>query len=276
MRIAPSPCERKGHEVKQQQRLEYMLDFLLNEDPKYRNVGMPSDNDEKLRFLRSLLNVRPPNPIDPAFLAIQDAYLQEEEKTLIVTDGALLPAAPCNPLLSLWQGDITTLKVDAIVNAANSAMLGCFVPCHGCIDNIIHTRAGVQLRLACEELMEQQGHDEPTGSAKITEAYNLPSKYVLHTVGPIASSLLTKRHEAQLASCYRSCLALAMEHSLTSIAFCCISTGEFHFPQERAAAIAVQTVADYLQQHAVQIKVIFNVFKKSDYDIYSRLLMPNK
>ena len=214
--------------------------------------------------------------MNPEFLAVQDAYLQEEIRRQGVTDAAALPVAPGNPLLWVWKGDITTLKVDAIVNAANRALLGCFAPCHGCIDNAIHTRAGAQLRLACEEIMRAQGHDEPTGGAKITPAYNLPCKTVIHTVGPIVSGRLTKQDEAQLASCYRSCLTLAEENALTSIAFCCISTGEFHFPQERAAEIAVQTATDYLHEHASKIKVIFNVFTQRDHDLYARLLGANR
>lgn len=258
--------------MKQRERLAYLLEFLLEEGPQYRNIPVPTKEAERRQLLRSLFNVRPPLPIGDDFLAVQDAYLQEELNAKTITDANTLPHAPGNSLLSVWKGDITTLKVDGIVNAANSGMVGCFVPCHGCIDNIIHTNAGVQLRLACDALMEQQGHEEATGTAKITKAYNLPCKYVLHTVGPIVSGRLTTKHEEQLASCYRSCLTLATEHSLESIAFCCISTGEFHFPQKRAAEIAVQTVTKYLQEHPTRMKVIFNVFKESDHTIYSKLL----
>lgn len=169
-------------------------------------------------------------------------------------------------------GDITTLKIDAIVNAANSALRGCFVPCHSCVDNVIHSASGIQLRLACDELMREQGYEEPTGSAKITPAYNLPCQYVLHTVGPVVSGPLTEKHCRQLADCYKSCLKLASENQLRSVAFCCISTGEFHFPQKEAAEIAVKTVSDYLQTDTQIEKVIFNVFKQEDYHIYKRLL----
>ena len=172
----------------------------------------------------------------------------------------------------VWRGDITTLKIDAIVNAANSALRGCFVPCHGCVDNVIHSVSGIQLRLACDELMVKQGYDEPTGRAKITPAFNLPSRYVLHTVGPIVSYQLTKEHCRQLSDCYRSCLRLASENGLRSIAFCCISTGEFHFPREEAAQIAVRTVKDYLQEDEQITRVVFNVFQQEDYEIYKGIL----
>ena len=162
--------------------------------------------------------------------------------------------------------------MDAIVNAANSGMTGCYVPCHGCIDNAIHTFAGVQLRLACAELMAKQDRPEPTGQAKITQAYNLPCRYVLHTVGPIVQGPLTREHERQLASCYRSCLDLAGENHCKSLAFCCISTGEFRFPNRRAAAIAVETVKAWQAQHTGELEVVFNVFKDSDRAIYEKLL----
>mgnify|MGYP004524758729 FL=1 len=187
-----------------------------------------------------------------------------------VTDISAL--TPIQPDIYLWQGDITTLKCDAIVNAANNQMLGCFCPNHGCIDNAIHTFAGVQLRLDCAELMKKQGHEEPTGQAKITPAYNLPCRFVIHTVGPIVYGRLTDKDCELLRSCYRSCLKVADENSLKSIAFCCISTGEFHFPNERAAEIAIDTVKKYKAETQSEIKVIFNVFKDTDYKIYRELL----
>ena len=188
------------------------------------------------------------------------------------TDSELLPPSSLDGRLVLWRGDITTLKIDAIVNAANSALRGCFVPCHSCIDNIIHTYAGVQLRLDCDTIMNEQGYEEPTGQAKITPAYNLPSRYVIHTVGPIVSGKLTKKHCRQLADCYCSCLGLAAENGLKSIAFCCISTGEFHFPQQKAAEIAVKTVREYLKQDTSIERVVFNVFKPEDQEIYREIL----
>ena len=186
--------------------------------------------------------------------------------------GNVLPACPRNGKIVLWQGDITTLRCDAIVNAANSQLLGCFSPCHSCIDNIIHTMSGVQLRLACHELMQAQGHEEPAGQAKITPGFNLPAKYVLHTVGPIIHDEVTPEAEALLASCYRSCLALAEQKELSSIAFCCISTGVYSFPRERAAEIAVGTVEEYLRKGTRIRRVIFNVFTDADLEIYWKLL----
>ena len=200
---------------------------------------------------------------------MQDAYLQGETAAKVITDIADL--TPIQPGLYLWQGDITTLKCDAIANAANSGMTGCYIPNHRCIDNAIHTFAGVELRLACAELM-QQGYPEPTGRAKITPAFSLPCKYVLHTVGPIIDGRVTKADKELLASCYRSCLELAAENGLESVAFCCISTGEFHFPNEQAAQIAVETVKEFLKTQTSVKKVIFNVFKDLDKAIYEKLL----
>ena len=177
---------------------------------------------------------------------------------------------PVEDRIYLWQGDITTLKCGAIVNAANSRLLGCFAPCHLCIDNAIHTFAGVQLRLECNRIMAEQGYPEPTGKAKLTKAYNLPSEYVLHTVGPIIGGKLTEKDEKELASCYTNCLALAAKKGIKSVAFCCISTGEFHFPNETAAHIAIKTVRNFLKANK-DIKVIFNVFLQKDLDIYRRI-----
>lgn len=234
---------------------------------------IPSDEISQKRLLRALFNVRMPKTASDEFKRIQDEYLQEELRLKGVTDIASL--APVATDIYLWKGDITTLKCDGIVNAANSQMLGCFCPNHGCIDNAIHTFAGIGLRQECAEIMKNQG-EEPTGRAKITKAYNLPCKYILHTVGPIVYGELTKQHEKQLADCYRSCLTLADENSLQSIAFCCISTGEFHFPNVKAAQIAVLTVTDYKRRTKSKIKVIFNVFKESDYAIYARILGADK
>ena len=253
----------------QDERLDFLLRYLLAERKEYASIRMPDSVSEKRHLLRSLMNVRPPIPASAEFLAVQDAYLQARLSERGVTRlGELKPAQPG---IYLWQGDITTLAADAIVNAANSQMLGCFVPCHGCIDNAIHTYAGVQLRLACAAAMRQQGQEEATGHAKITKAYNLPCRFVLHTVGPIICGSVTKADRELLASCYRSCLDLAAETGLHSVAFCCISTGEFHFPGELAAEIAVHIVQAWRQQHPNQIEVIFNVFKDSDYEIYQRL-----
>ena len=246
----------------------YLIRALLRE--RREDLSVPQEEQAQKRLLRALFNVRPPNPCDAEFLRVQDEYLKEETRQKGVTD--LADLTPIYPDIYLWQGDITTLKCDAVVNAANSQMLGCFCPNHGCIDNAIHTFAGVQLRLACAELMTKQGHDEPTGQAKITPAFNLPCRYVLHTVGPIVGGRLTERDCGLLRSCYRSCLKVADENNLKSIAFCCISTGEFHFPNERAAEIAIRTVKDYKKETKSGIKVIFDVWKNEDYEIYNRLL----
>jgi len=256
----------------QAERRTYLIRALLDEEPRYSKIEIPADEREQKILLRSLMNVRMPRRAGAEFLTVQDAYLQEEIRKKGITDSDALPGSPIHSRLALWRGDITTLRIDAIVNAANSALRGCFVPCHSCVDNIIHSFSGVQLRLACDALMTEQGYDEPTGTAKITPAFNLPSRYVLHTVGPVVSGRLTKRHCGQLADCYRSCLELASERGLKSIAFCCISTGEFHFPQEKAAEIAVQTTADFLRTDMRLEKVVFDVFKQEDYDIYKRLL----
>lgn len=250
----------------------YLIKELLAELPQYQEMQIPENEEEQKRLLRSLMNIRPPRPINDSFLALQDEYLSEEVAEKGITDSALLPVSPLDSRLVLWRGDITTLKIDAIVNAANSALRGCFVPCHSCVDNIIHSVSGIQLRLACDEIMNEQGYDEPTGRAKITPAYNLPCRYVLHTVGPIVPGILTKKHCEQLAGCYQSCLELASEKGLKSIAFCCISTGEFHFPQKKAAEIAVKTVTDFLRTNTQIEMVVFNVFKQEDYEIYKSLL----
>ena len=254
----------------QTKRREYMIRYLLDEELKYKDTEMPDDIQAQKRLLRSLMNVRSPKPISEEFLRVQDDYLQEELSQKHITSVSDL--LPLEPGIYVWQGDITTLACDAIVNAANSGMTGCYYPCHGCIDNAIHSYAGIQLRLECDAIIKAQGHEEPTGTAKITEAYNLPCRYVLHTVGPIITGSLKKQDEDLLASCYRSCLALAEEYGLKSIAFCCISTGEFRFPNQRAAEIAVETVREYRKQTGSEIEVIFNVFKDIDDEIYRELL----
>lgn len=256
--------------MNQSEKRLFLIQSLLKERPEYRDVNIPAEPESQRQLLRGLMNIRAPQRIDADFLKMQDAYLQGENAAKGVTDAADL--APIQPGLYLWQGDITTLQCDAIVNAANSGMTGCYIPNHSCIDNAIHTFAGVELRLACAELMEQQGYPGPTGRAKITPAFNLPCKYVLHTVGPIIDGHVTQRDRELLASCYRSCLALAAENNLESVAFCCISTGEFHFPNELAAQIAVETVKDFLKKQTSVKKVIFNVFKDLDKAIYEKLL----
>lgn len=254
----------------QEQRRLYLIQELLKERPDGAGIEIPTEQEGQKRLLRSLFNLRQPQPASQEFLAVQDAYLQEETRRKGVTSLAQL--RPVEKGLYLWQGDITTLACGAIVNAANSQLLGCFYPCHGCIDNAIHTYAGVQLRLECAELLAKQGCPEPTGQAKITRAYNLPCRYVLHTVGPIVHGRLTREHQRLLASCYRSSLDLAGENHCKSLAFCCISTGEFHFPNQRAAEIAVETVKAWQAQYPGELEVVFNVFKDSDREIYKKLL----
>lgn len=256
--------------MNQSEKRLFLIQSLLKERPEYRDLSIPSESDSQRQLLRGLMNIRAPQRTDAEFLKTQDAYLQGETAAKGITDIAGL--TPIQPGLYLWQGDITTLKCDAIVNAANSGMTGCYIPNHRCIDNAIHTYAGVELRLACAELMEQQGHPEPTGQAKITPAFNLPCRYVLHTVGPIIDGRVTKEDKELLASCYRSCLELAAENSLESVAFCCISTGEFHFPNDLAAEIAVRTVKEFLKKQTSVKKVIFNVFKDLDKAIYEKQL----
>lgn len=252
----------------QSERRLWLIEALLKE--RGESLLPPSGEREQKRLLRALFNIRPPKPASREFLEVQDAYLQESIREKGVTDEKDIPFL--RGRLSLWQGDIVTLACDAVVNAANSAMLGCFCPNHGCIDNAIHTFAGVQLRLACARIMNEQGHEEKTGGAKITPAFNLPSRFVIHTVGPIVRGALTAKDTEELVSCYSSCLALAEKHGVETLAFCCISTGEFHFPPQQAAETAVSVATAYLSEHPSIKKVIFNVFKDSDAQIYRRLL----
>ena len=256
--------------MNQSEKRLFLIQSLLNERPSCQKQMIPTDPERQKILLRGLMNIRAPQSVGADFLQAQDAYLQDEIAAKGITD--ITGLTPIQPGLYLWQGDITTLCCDAIVNAANSGMTGCYIPNHRCIDNAIHTYAGVELRLACAELMEQQGYPEPTGQAKITPAFNLPCRYVLHTVGPIIDGRVTQRDRELLASCYRSCLELAAENSLESVAFCCISTGEFHFPNELAAEIAVRTVKDFLKKQTSVKKVIFNAFKDLDKAIYEKLL----
>lgn len=265
---------RKDIEMTQTEKRKYLITALLKEHPPYYETKIPSGEQEQKILLRSLFNIRKPKSVTDEFLMIQDAYLQEETRKKGIT--SLDNLKPIDRGIYLWCGDITTLQCDGIVNAANGQMLGCFCPNHGCIDNAIHTFAGVQLRLACAELISRQGHEEEPGRAKITSAYNLPCRYVLHTVGPMIHSRLTREDKELLAACYRSCLELAEQNELKSIAFCCISTGEFHFPNNKAAEIAIQAVKEYKAQTHSEIEVIFNVFKELDYNIYQTLLRANQ
>ena len=261
------------NDLNQAEKRAFLIKRLLDEDKRYRGMEVPADTYEQKRMLRSLMNIRRPQAIDTEFLTVQDEYLRQElEDTGITRLDDLKPV--CGDFY-LWQGDITRLQCGAIVNAANSCMTGCYVPCHACIDNCIHTFACIQLRLDSAERMQHQGHEEPTRQATITKAYNLPCDYVLHTVGPIIQDCVTPEDERLLASCYRSCLELAQQSGVDSMAFCCISTGVFHFPNQRAAEIAVETVRRYKAETGSEMKVIFNVFKDLDLEIYRQLLTEN-
>lgn len=233
------------------------------------DITTPESKEECDYLFKALRTIWEPQELPADFWDLQDAYLKEQAEKKGQT--LLSELDEVAPNLYLWQGDITTLKVDAIVNAANNQLLGCFVPYHRCIDNAIHSQAGLQLRLECYQLMQKQGHLEPTGQAKLTKAYNLPAKYVIHTVGPIVQGELGKNDEDLLVASYKSCLKLAVENEIESVAFCCISTGEFHFPNQRAAELAVKTVRDFMIEHP-QIKIVFNVFKDEDLKIYREII----
>lgn len=268
----------------QKERLDYLVQYLCQDSIVYKDIVVK--DEQKRQLLRSLMNIRMPKPASKKFIQIQDEFLQEEavEKGIVKTDD--LPTVkemlnvqfPFADRICLWKGDITRLKADAIVNAANSQMLGCFVPCHRCIDNAIHSSAGIQLRAECMEYMEEQrknygeDYEEPTGQAVITSAYNLPSRYVIHTVGPIVKEKLTQKECNLLNKCYQSCLEVAERKGLKSIVFCCISTGEFGFPNKEAAQIAVETVVEFLQNSQKIERVIFDVFKDEDFKIYQKSL----
>lgn len=256
-----------GIRINTAEQLDFLINYLLRE--RAEEFDVPQDFQSKRALLRSLMNVRPPLKISDEFLKVQDEFLSAETSSKTLTSPQDINETKGK--LMLWQGDITTLEVDAIVNAANSKLLGCFIPHHNCIDNVIHSAAGVQLRLECDRIMKNQGHDEEVGKAKITDAYNLPSGHVIHTVGPQipSGSMPSKRDCDDLASCYRSCLEIASYNRLESIAFCCISTGVFNFPQDLAAQIAIKTVDEYLKSNETTLKhVIFNVFTDRDYLIY--------
>lgn len=275
---APTAQSAADMPATQEERALWLINYL-RKDPACAYAGgnlveVPPDAEGRRLLLRALFNVRMPEPVSDAFLQVQDAYLagRREEKG-VTRLSELSPVSAAEPDLYLWRGDITTLATDAIVNAANSQMLGCFQPNHGCIDNAIHTYAGVQLRLECARLMRAQGHDEPTGAAKVTPAYNLPSRWVVHTVGPIVQGAHpTAQNRYALASCYTSCLAAARDVGARSIAFCCISTGVFGYPNQEAARVATDTVRSWKEKTGSGIKVVFNVFKPVDEHIYLELL----
>lgn len=267
------------------ERLDYLVKELCRDSDEYKNIKYKK-SDRRL-LMRSLMNIRMPKPISDEFLKEQDLFLKEETKGKGIVTLKDIPTIKeqynseykFSDKISIWQGDITRLAVDAIVNAANSHMLGCFVPCHKCIDNAIHSAAGIQLREECNDYMEMRrsknkNYEEPTGKAVITSAYNLPCKYVIHTVGPIVTSTLTESLKHDLKSCYESCLNEAVKKGIRSIAFCCISTGEFHFPNYEAAYIAVDTIDEYLKYNSEKFdRIIFNVFKDEDKEAYINLFI---
>lgn len=270
-------CGGKGDErvYKQedmQGRIAFLLDYLLKERPEFAGAQIPERFDEAFTLYRALVNMRQPLPVSDEFLRTQDAMLQQIAREKGIVDVADLAPTAFDERLALWQGDITALRIDAIVNAANSALLGCFVPGHHCIDNAIHTFAGVQLRQACSDIMRAQAHPEPTGAAKITPAFNLPARFVVHTVGPITNGHPTEAQRRQLADCYASCLRAAEGAGCASIAFCCISTGEFRYPAAEAARVAIDAVRAYLDGGSAIDRVVFNVFLDKDQAIYERLL----
>lgn len=261
----------------QDQRLDYLVEEFKTDSVQYKELETPKDIEGKRRILRSLMNIRMPRKMDKAVLSVQDAYLQERVRENGIVELDDIPMI--RDRMSIWQGDITRLAVDAIVNAANSQMLGCFVPMHTCIDNCIHTFAGVELRAECSRQMNRlrlkygKDYEQPTAVPMLTDAYNLPAKKVIHVVGPIVRYELTPELETELADCYRNTLDMCLEHDLKSIAFCCISTGVFHFPNKRAAEIAVSTVSNWLSQHpSAMERVIFNVFKDEDKTYYEELI----
>lgn len=258
--------------MNQDERRLFLIRHLMNEDIRLRRLQIPDDVQGQRDMLRSLMNIRLPRHAADDFLMVQDEYLRQRIIERGITDVCDLQPAASDERLFVWQGDITTLRCDAIVNACNSRMLGCFSPMHSCIDNFIHTYAGIQLRLKMNEIMTMQGHEEPVGQAKITGGYNLPAKFILHTVGPFIQGEVTEEDEKKLASCYRECMKLAAENGAESIAFCCLSTGVFRFPQQRAAEIAVRTIKDFLTADTIIKQVIFNVFKDEDLKIYSNIL----
>ena len=266
-----------NEKMTQEQRLDTLVEAFKADSVQYKDLQTPNDENEKRRVLRSLMNIRMPRGMDESVLRIQDDYLKERIRENGIVEISDIPVILDG--LSIWQGDITRLAVDAIVNAANSQMLGCFVPMHTCIDNCIHTFAGVQLRAECSRQMNQlrikygKDYEQPTAVPMLTDAYNLPAKKVIHIVGPIVQYELTPELEKDLADCYRNTLDMCKENGLKSVAFCCISTGVFHFPNKRAAEIAVSTVDSWLSQHPGAIeRVIFNVFKDEDKKYYEELI----
>ena len=275
------------YDKKQEERLDYLLEAFKKDSVRYQDLEVEDDYREKRMALRSLMNIRMPGQMSGDVLRVQDDFLSEEAKEKGIVSLEEIPTVaerygnsnPFSDRISIWKGDITRLQVGAIVNAANSQMLGCFVPCHRCIDNAIHSAAGIELREECDHYMNRKriqygySYEEPTGQAVLTKGYNLPAKYVIHTVGPIVGGGLTQKLKEDLKNCYLNVLKCCIEHKIRSVAFCCISTGEFHFPNDEAAKIAVKTVTEFLKEHAAEFdRIIFNVFKDVDQELYEKEL----
>lgn len=272
-----------GADKKQEERLDYLLHEFKEDSGRYRDLETGEDYGEKRMLLRSLMNIRMPGKMNENVVKVQDEFLTEEAREKGIVELTDIPTAaeqygsshPYADKISVWQGDITRLRAGAIVNAANSQMLGCFVPCHKCIDNAIHSAVGIELREACSHYMKRRRmqygarYEEPTGRAVLTKGYNLPADYVIHTVGPIVGGSLNQKLKDDLESCYRNVLECCVEHGIRSVAFCCISTGEFHFPNDEAAKIAADTVTGFLKEHDPDFdRIIFNVFKDVDRELY--------
>lgn len=262
------------------EKIDYLIDYLLKEKREVKLDRLPQTEEEKKKVFRSLCNIREPGKISNEFLKVQDEYLQEELKNKNVTDvkdiKTINTSIKNSDKMCLWKGDITTLKIDAIVNAANSRGLGCFIPCHKCIDNQIHTFSGIELRNECDEIMKEKNYYLPTGEAFITKGYNLPAKYVIHTVGPIVYGEVTKKEEDELINAYTNSLELAKEHKIRTIAFPCISTGEFRFPKDMAVKYAFLAVEKFLDENRDSFdKIVFNVFSEEDSEIYESYIKQN-
>lgn len=274
--------------MEQEERLRILVRAFLDDSVRYASEEVPSDITEQKQLLRALMNIRPPGRMDQKTILLQDEYLREENRRRGILTLNDIPSireqygcrSPFSDIISLWQGDITRLKVGAIVNAANSRMLGCFQPLHGCIDNCIHTYAGIELRAECARQMQEMerkygpGYEQPTAVPMLTDGYNLPADHVVHIVGPIATGKgVTPELSEDLRLCYQRTLDLCFENEIKSVAFCCISTGVFRFPADQAACIAVKAVEDWLRGHRDAMeRVIFNVYIQRDRKLYEDIL----
>ena len=270
--MLPDSSTDKEDEMTQEERRIWLIDYLRSETNDLKEMGIPGEEQGQKNMLRALMNIREAKPIGEDFLKIQDDYLTWEAGRRGIVEVDSMSYFGKNSRIYLWQGDITRLNCDAIVNSANTKMRGCFIPLHNCVDNHIHSRAGVQLRLKCDEIMRKQGHDEPVGSAKVTPAYNLPCEHIIHVAGPVVEYEIEDEHRQQLKQCYITCLEVAELYEIDSIAFCSISAGENLFPKEAAARIAIDTVMEYIQNHDRPKQIIFTVADDENLEIYTHLL----